>query len=51
MKEQTSAPIHINDWIKDELRLHYPERLDGWGICHLGDDRVSNTQLHMYSYL
>ena len=36
----TSKPIRILDWKKDEFRLSYPDRLDGWSIHHLDDDKV-----------
>jgi len=41
MEIQTAKPIHITDWKKDEFQLLYPNRLDGWGICHLDDDKVA----------
>ena len=40
MKQEPCVPIEIFNWKKDKFCLSYPDKLEGWEICHYGYDEV-----------
>ena len=43
MEKQSSNFICIFNWKKDKILLSYPDKLESWEICHIGECEVNKS--------